>query len=197
MATFLDLGDQTVKVQVGSADPVESRLQDLLQVVNEWLKFAEAKNGGAVGLGSGAVAILFGYLSEGGFGFVPGLFLVLGVICFVLSAVVGIASFSPRTDFLRLRAMRHGEPIRTDNLYYFGHLAKYSPRQLIDAIVDRYLDDDARANHDLKDVQMDIASQVTINARITMLKLRLFNVAVGAFGIGVVLCTVGATLHLT
>lgn len=197
MATFLDLGDQTVKVQVGSADPVESRLQSLLQVVNEWLKFAEAKNGGAVGFGSGAVAILFGYLSEGGFDFVSGLLLTLGVICFVLSVVVSVVSFSPRTDFLRLRAMRHGKPTRTDNLYYFGHLAKYSPRQLIDAIVDRYLDDEARANHDLKDVQMDIASQVTINARITMWKLRLFNAAVGSFGVGVVLCTVGATLHLT
>jgi len=197
MSTFLDLGDQVLKVQVGSADPVEARLETLLKAVNEWLKFAEAKNGGAVGLGSGAVAILLGYLGEGGFAFVPGFMLTLGGIMFVLSAVIGIASFSPRTDFLRLRAMRHGTPSPSDNLYYFGHLAKYSPLRLVEAIVERYLDDEGREKHELTDVQLDIASQVTINARITMWKLRLFNASVGAFGAGVVLCTVGAALHLT
>jgi hypothetical protein len=197
MSTMLDLGDQVLKVQVGSADPVESRLVSLLQAVNEWLKFAEAKNGGAVGFGSGAVAILLGYLNQGGFSFFPGLLLTLGGFGFAVSAVIGIVSFSPRTDFLRLKAMRHGKPARSDNLYFFGHLAKYSARQLVDAIVEKYLDEGAREKHELKDLQLDIASQVTINARITMWKLRLFNMAVGMFGISLTLCTLGTILHLT
>lgn len=197
MSTILDLGDQVLKVQIASADPVEAKLTTLLATVNEWLKFAEAKNGGAVGLGSGAVAILLGYLSEGGFSFFAGTLLTLGGICFVLSAVVGITSFSPRIDFLRLKAQRLGKPTRSDNLFFFGHLAKYSPRGLVDAIVDKYLDEEAQEDHELKDLQLDLASQVTINARITMWKLRLFNIAVVMFGTGVVLCTLGAAIHLT
>lgn len=196
MSTILDLGDQVLKVQLASADPVEAKLTTLLATVNEWLKFAEAKNGGAVGIASGAVAILLGYLNAGGFSFFPGTLLTLGGICFVLSAVVGITSFSPRTDFLRLKAQRHGKPTRSDNLYFFGHLAKYSARQLVDAIVEKYLDEQGRQAHELKDLQLDLASQVTINARITMWKLRLFNIAVGLFGVGVVLCTLGAAVHI-
>ena len=32
-----------------AADPTETRLLDLLKLVNDWLKFAEAKNVGIVG----------------------------------------------------------------------------------------------------------------------------------------------------
>jgi hypothetical protein len=194
MSTTLDLGDQVLKVQLASADPVDAKLATLLSTVNEWLKFAEAKNGGAVGLGSGAIAILLGYLGEGGFAMLPGTLLTIGGICFLASVVIGIASFSPRTDFLRLRAERKGNPVRSDNLYFFGHLAKYSPRELIKAVGEKYIEE---WDEDVKDIHIDLASQVTINARITMWKLRLFNYSVGSFGVGVLLCALGAAIHLT
>jgi hypothetical protein len=49
---------------------------------------------------------------------------------------------------------------------------------------------------EMKQVYLDLAAQVTINARITLWKLRMFNVAVGFFGAGVLLCAAGTAIQI-
>lgn len=191
--SMAELVDQELRVRVSSSDPVDSKLNGILQMVVDWLKFAETKNGGALGLGSGAFAIVLGYLQSSSFGTATTTLLTLGAVGFLMTVVVSIVSFSPRTDLLRLRAQRNGDPHPSDNLFFFGHIAKYSSRELIESLVERYMPD-----HDLemKQVYLDLAAQITINARITLWKLRMFNIAVAFFGVGILLCAVGAATHL-
>lgn len=189
-----DLVDQELRVRVSSSDPVDSKLNSILQMVIDWLKFAETKNGGALGFGSAAFAIVLSYLQSTSFRTLPAILLVLGAIAFLMTVVLSVASFSPRTDIGRLRSRRDGEPHPADNLFYFGHIAKYSSRQFVESLAERYLPD-----HDLemKQVYLDLAAQVTINARITMWKLRMFNVAIGFFGAGIILCGIGAAISIS
>lgn len=191
--SLASIAEQEIRVRVSSSDPVDSKLNSILQMVVEWLKFAETKNGGAVGIGSGGFAIVIGFLQSAQLGTLPEVLLTLGAISFLMTVVVSIASFSPRTDFGKLRARRDGTPHPADNLFYFGHIAKYSSRQLIESMVERYMPD---VDLEMKQVYLDLAAQVTINARITMWKLRLFNIAVGFFGAAIVLCGIGAALSL-
>lgn len=189
--SLASIAEQEIRVRVSSSDPVDSKLNSILQMVIDWLKFAETKNGGAIGIGSGGFAIVIGFLQSAHLATFPMVLLTLGAISFLMTVVVSIASFSPRTDFGKLRARRDGEPHPADNLFYFGHIAKYSSRQLIDSMVERYLPD---VDLEMKQVYLDLAAQVTINARITMWKLRLFNVAVAFFGTGILLCGAGAAI---
>lgn len=189
--SLASIAEQEIRVRVSSSDPVDSKLNSILQMVIDWLKFAETKNGGAIGIGSGGFAIVIGFLQSTHLATFPVILLTLGAISFLMTVVVSIASFSPRTDFGKLRARRDGEPHPADNLFYFGHIAKYSARQLIESMVERYLPD---VDLEMKQVYLDLAAQVTINARITMWKLRLFNIAVGFFGAGILLCGVGAAI---
>ena len=136
---------------------------------------------------------MLGYLQSASFHTLPTILLTLGAVSFLLTVVLSVASFSPRTDIGRLRTRRDGEPHPADNLFYFGHIAKYSSHQFVESIADRYLPD---VDLEMKQVYLDLAAQVTINARITMWKLRMFNVAIGFFGAGIVLCGIGAAIAI-
>lgn len=184
--------DQELRVRVARADPLEAVLFSILGLVNDWLKFAEAKNGGVVGLASAAIALLLGYVSE-----TPSLpaqarvSLALGSACLLGSLIVGLGSFFPRTNLPGLLAGHRGEPGGSDNLYYFGHIAKYSPSHLAEAVGRRYLSGKGEA---VGEGHHDLAAQAVTNARITVWKLRMFGVAVALFGAGVVIAALGVGL---
>jgi hypothetical protein len=181
--------EQDVMVRVAMADPLKATLLDMLRLVNDWLKFAEAKNGGVIGLSSAAIAVLLRYIEgTGANGFlIDGLFIV-GSGCLVLSVLFGMTSFLPQTDLLRLKSRRRGKPSRSDNLFYFGHLAKYSARHLAEEVTERYV---GSKDISVEDVHVALASQIVINARITVWKLRLFSTAGVLFGAGLVICAAG------
>ena len=76
---------------------VESKLFTIFQVVNDWLKFAEAKNAGLVVIsGAGSAAILT-YVASSQGGSDGWKRLLLGsVLLFVMGGMVSLASFIPR-----------------------------------------------------------------------------------------------------
>ncbi|HEX5498501.1 MAG TPA: Pycsar system effector family protein, partial [Thermomicrobiales bacterium] len=158
-----------------AADATESRLLELLKLVNDWLKFAEAKNVGIVGLASGGMSVLvvaLGRLEEAGLTPVSSLFIGAGVACLAVSLLIGVSSFFPATAMPRWTRMRMEPPRADDNLFFFGHAAKYDPTSLVIAVARRY---DRTPDPVVCDVQADLAAQLIVNARITMQKLRLFR----------------------
>lgn len=62
------------------AEELETRLFWILGLVNDWLRFAEAKCVGLIGPASGAMA------------------LALSGLCLILTLLTGLLSFFPRTD---------------------------------------------------------------------------------------------------
>ena len=177
-----------------AADPTETRLLDLLKLVNDWLKFAEAKNVGIVGLASGGLSVLLvavGLLREAGFTGLSAGLVVAGALLLAASLLVGVWSFFPATALPDWMRAHLDAPDPDDNLYFFGHVAKYDPATLAVAIATRY---DRVPEPVLHEVHTDLAAQLIVNARIAMQKLRLFRWSVFCFGAGVLVSGVALLL---
>jgi hypothetical protein len=181
---------------VGGERDLEARLVQLLSMVNDWLKYAEAKNSLVVGLASAGLVTSLATLPK----LIEGserhslslLLLIAGEIALVTSLISSLASFMPRTDLARWVLDHEGKPDGGDNLFYYGHLAKYKPEQLAATLTRRYQPRSARSRVDEQDLSesvVELAEQVVTNARITLWKLRLFVPALITFVCGVVLLT--------
>ncbi|MCC6314446.1 MAG: hypothetical protein IT337_10580 [Thermomicrobiales bacterium] len=172
-------------------DPLADRLLDLLRLVNDWLKFAETKNVGIVGLASGGLTLLVaatGFLRAEGIPLAAGFVLTAAGALLALSLLVGVWSFMPASGAPQWLRSRIGAPNPSDNLLYFGHAAKYSPHDLVETIARRY---ERQSDPVIHALHTDLAAQLVINARITLQKLWLFRWAVILFAAGVLMAAAG------
>jgi hypothetical protein len=163
---------------------VEQRLLSILGMVNDWLKFAETKNAGLVGLGSAGAAVLASFLASAD-DRVLTVGLGIAAVTVSISVLVGLASFFPRTSVGRHLTREVERPAAGDNLYFYGHLAKYAPPALVEAIARDY----AQTGYtDVVHVRSreDLAAQIIINSRITLTKLHFFGIATWLFAIAAV-----------
>lgn len=177
-------------------DPLSERLLDLLARTTDWLKFAETKNVGIVGLASGGIAALIaaaGFVGEIGLQGLAGLGLLGGGVLLAAALLIGVWSFLPATSVPRWMRRRAGTERPDDNLFYFGHLAVYTPEDLTQAIADRYLDHSPPKG---RIMHRDLAAQIIVNARITLQKLTLFRWAALCFAGGVLLSAAGMLLAI-
>jgi hypothetical protein len=166
---------------------VETKLAELLNRVIDWLKFAEAKNTGAVGLASTGLGVIVTFLVAGPpVPDVAGAGLGLGAVALMVSLMLAVASFLPSTN---LESHLRGErvlPSASDNLMFYGHLARYESRALVQAIAEHYFDEPAQTFTPSK-LAVDLAGQIVANARITVRKLDLFKNSLLLFGAGVLI----------
>lgn len=164
-------------------DEVSAKLAAIFQNVNEWLKFAETKNAvllAFAGAGITATITLIATASKIPTSLQIGLLITTSLLC--ICALMCSLSFLPRTNLDRLlwaqtRPTRNLKfPIKnTDNFYYFGHLQKYNSTELLDALNQNYFE--GKVTKPYKKEYEDLANQISINAEITFLKLKLFTYA--------------------
>lgn len=161
-------------------DEMTSKLMTILQSVNDWLKFAEAKNAVLLGLSGAGITATTAYLSAASD--VPKSVQARVLITtFLLCVCLFICSLSflPRTDLELIVWKRNkpgrnskGRPSDNDNLYFFGHLYKYQEAELIDAINRLYLE--STIENTRKKEYADLANQIITNSEISHLKLKIF-----------------------
>jgi hypothetical protein len=159
------------------------KLLSIFVLVNDWLKFAEAKNAILLTFSGAAITAISAYLAavkETAPSLQLGLIfsLILLGICSLVCAI----SFLPKTNleniaWQRLKPSRkRGITVRdTDNFYFFGDLRRYEPVELVDAINKFYLE--GLAVDPRKKENVDIAIQLIINADIASIKFGLFTCA--------------------
>lgn len=164
------------------------RLSGLLESTNEWLRYAEAKNGAIV---AAALALSMGLLSL--LDWTTPIFDWSGTRWYVVAigiqligaACVALASFLPRTEIGRL--IPRGDKSDSDNLLYFGHVAKYSPKFLVQTMRKlASLDTDSSSA-----IERAYAEQVVVNSRIAWWKLRCATWAIRLF-LAAIITPVGA-----
>jgi Family of unknown function (DUF5706) len=155
----------------------------IFQLVNDWLKFAEAKNAILFAfLGAGITAIVT-YLSAAANA--PKLLqiaLLISMSLLFIGAIVCAISFLPKTDIERILWLR-GKPSRknarllkdTDSFYFFGDIEKYSNSELLASINRLYFDDKFKVPFKKED--LDIANQIIVNSQIASRKFRFFVVS--------------------
>jgi Family of unknown function (DUF5706) len=166
-------------------DEVEQRLLSILGMVNDWLKFAETKNAGLVGVGSAGAAVLASFLASAD-DRVLSVGLGIAAVTISFSVFVGLASFFPRTSLARHLTREVGRPGEGDNLYYYGHLAKYAPATLVEAIARDYAQTVYTEVVHVRSRE-DLAAQIIVNSRITLAKLELFGIAIWLFAAAAVI----------
>lgn len=173
---------------------VENRLAELLVRVIDWLKFAEAKNTGSVGLASTGLGVIVTFLVAGppiptmaGFG------LGVGAVALMISLMLAVASFLPTTNLEKHLLGQREKPSPSDNLLFYGHLARYEPRALANAIAEMYYE---QQGDDLapSKLAIDLCGQIVTNSRITVRKLALFRYSLLLFGFGVLIASAAMAL---
>ena len=173
---------------------VETRLSDLLNRVIDWLKFAEAKNTGAVGLSSTGLGVIVTFLVAGPpIPTLAGVGLGVGAVALMLSLLLTVASFLPSTNLEKHLIGERDRPSTRDNLLFYGHLARYEPRALVEAIAEMYFDHDGETYAPSK-LAVDLAAQIVTNSRITVRKLALFRYSLLLFGFGVLIASAAMAL---
>jgi len=174
---------------------VEGRLLTMLEMVNEWLQFAEAKNAGLVALDGLALAAILTSLPEVVVPEAMTAGLVAASLLLLVSLGISLWSFLPRSDLGNLVSPVGRRPRATDNLYFFGDVCGYRPEQLATEIARRYdriRDYDAAQNLS----HVDIASQVIANSCITVAKNRSFKVATWIALLALMTAAVGVVVAL-
>jgi hypothetical protein len=150
----------------------EERLQWVLAQVNDWLKFAEAKNGALVLLNGAAIVGAIQVATSAQSLNIFGMWYLIS-LCGLLSsgALVALFSFLPATEIPLL--LPKEPPAPHDNLIFFGHVKKYAPDSYLQVALSR----EPENNYAQQGWLMDLAAQIVINSRIAVWKYACFKLA--------------------
>jgi hypothetical protein len=150
---------------------MEDRLKYILGSVNEWLKFAEAKNAALLVATSALVLALVDYLPDKTHSFWNWALFITASVFFLLSSLICLLSFVPQVKFPWIVSLRQMTP--KDNLFFFGDIANYSAEEFVEALYHA-----STMKSAINKLQCDLAGQIITNSRIGLKKFRLFTVAV-------------------
>jgi hypothetical protein len=161
---------------------ITEKLLSILQIVNDWLKFAEAKNAVLLAFCGAAITAIVTYLSA--IETMPDFLrvsLLISTFLLGISSLICSLSFLPKTDiehftWLRRRPNRNSQSLKaTDNFYFFNNLRKYDSDSLLEAMNKFYFENKIPTPYKKED--LDLASQITINSEIASTKFAFFRIA--------------------
>ena len=166
-------------------------LKDIFENVNNLLKFAEAKNGVIIALNS---MIIFGVFKLDILSLdtssILNWYLYIAIFMLVTSLIIALLSFVPK---LKYPYLSFEKPLETDNLLYFGDIAKYTPTQYkkhFEKIIKLDDKEEYQNNHNLTD---DYINQIVINSKITFIKFKQFEIAIW-FTLSAILTPIGGII---
>lgn len=156
-----------------------NELRDTLESVNDWLKFAEAKNAVVVAAsGFGLWASLRIALSNETGCYATTYFAILSIFL-VGGFVTALLSFLPILNYRWV--IPAPAKLANGNLLYFGYLATLSKNQVLEA----YLKATESKEVDVKEIHGMYAEQVIVNSRIALAKYAMFEFAIKVLLLGV------------
>lgn len=155
----------------------EERALRILDEVNSWLRFAEAKNGALLALATG---VIVGLLQSNTIAKLSGVYLCwfwwfVGSLC--LSIVAMLASFYARTNKDAYSFVATVAP-ESGNLFFFGDLHTMSVACLCERVGCQDVSAEQRV------VIEDIARQIITNSKIAQRKYIFFNFALSVVIVG-------------
>jgi len=160
-------------------------LDKTLSKVNEWLRFAETKNGALIG---GVCAVMFGIQKAvSDITALPAwlaLYIASFFICCTIALIISLLSFLPR---LKAPFWLDADAIKsTDNPFFFGHACKYSGYTYLKLLNIKGAPEDQK-------VAEYFAEQIINNSKIAVGKYAMFSAAAWCF-LAAILTPVGSLL---
>ena len=155
---------------------VLEELEKIFSNVNQWLNFAEVKNGALLAFNF----TLLGFLSQDS-RFNNSYFLPVLYVIMLISTIIVLISFMPNGGIkifnILTKYVLLAEP-RTNNLLYFEKICFYKNDEYLRAIRDRYFGLDFPNQRDKRiQEQLDYVEEIIINTKITTVKYFLFKLA--------------------
>jgi hypothetical protein len=148
-------------------------LKDIFENVNNWLKFAEAKNATLV---AGNGLLIFGILKTINDLNINTYLLYYIYFClalFSISLVISLISFIPK---VKIPTFLLNSDIETnDNLLFYGHILKYNERTLLEKLDSMLNNEDDKTS---KEFRTMYTQQIIINSKIARNKFELFDIAI-------------------
>ena len=152
-----------------------AELKHIFSIVNDWLKFAESKNGALLAINSGIFLSFFSWLSENLDQLIPKakIIILISIILLSISIVICILSFMPKLIITKnTPESSNNDP---ESIIFFKSISTYKNANI-------FLEDLIR-KMDLKKVcvtefEIDYANQIINNSKIALLKFQMFNAAV-------------------
>jgi len=145
-----------------------NNLKDILEDVNNWLKYAEAKNALIIVLNSSLIVGLSNVSDDITNSTIYILFLT-SILMLLISIVIAIMSFIPR---LKTPQLKKQNILEDDNLIHYVDIRKYTATQYYEKI-EKILPKENRN----KDFEMYYAEQIVTNSRIAFIKFKQFEAA--------------------
>lgn len=153
----------------------EELLYKIFSNVNDWLKFAEAKNAALIAFNSAAIAgIMQAYPTDN-----PDLMVFKGIMIalFAISICVSIYTFLPvlskTFNYQKVDETKFETEKGKLNCLFYGHHCKITSNQLLTLLNIKA----PITNPVVPNLEMDIADQIITNSEITMSKYKLFTFA--------------------
>ncbi|GAG97629.1 unnamed protein product [marine sediment metagenome] len=167
---------------------MEERLRYILSTVNEWLKFAEAKNGALLAVDT---AIIFGIFKLASDSAWPhAIFSYLTISLVIASAVSCLVSFIPRIKIPTVTLNQ--KPNTGVSLLFYAHIAKYDPESYLK---DLYGQSDSTTPS--SSFEMDFARQIVTNSGIAVKKYHCFTVALWLTVVALILLLIAGIAMIT
>lgn len=156
---------------------MEDRLRYILSTVNEWIKFAEAKNGALLGVD---IAILFGFLQFiSDTSSIAWTYFAISLIG--LSAISALLSFIPQLKEPSFLKRKGGD--KETSLIFYGHLAKNEPENYIRSLYSGV----GMEISSIASIELDYARQIITNSQVALRKNRYFSVGLWFTMVGLLL----------
>jgi hypothetical protein len=168
---------------------MEDRLKAILSTVNDWLRFAELKNGALLTFATGLILALVRSYPQFSAGSKVKWCYATAIILISLSSLVSLLSFIPKLEIPWFESEQ--KPKDDDNLYFFGDIAKFSASHYVTSL----LIANGEAPRAITRLETNLAVQSIVNSRIARKKYWCFNVAVSSLLIALLLlCITGIIL---
>jgi hypothetical protein len=151
---------------------VEEQLKAIFTNVNDWLKFAETKNAALIAANAAVSFASFSILVQNWSKLDTRLcwYLISLIICALSSATIALLAIIPRTSLLISISKEKPNDV-TDNLLFYGDIAKYKPAEFVKALKRRFGETDTL----LSGLESDYGQQIVINSQIAFRKHTLFR----------------------
>jgi hypothetical protein len=182
----------------------EEQLQKIFTNVNEWLKFAEAKNFGLLSLNA---AIVFGFTQTnfkegsiiemaGYYVFFP--FTILSFLPCLISLFPIVSKIERKTKdkkdkkikiFIKIFSNWIDKEESFENIHFFGYL-----KDIDESTLEAKLQLKTGVTHTFSDYEKELGTQILYNSRITWLKYQFFKMGAFFFLVGIVLFSISLFL---
>jgi hypothetical protein len=143
-------------------------ISNIFENVNNWLKFAEVKNGTIIALNSALIFGLFQTLQKIEIDNIAlTIYIYSALASLFVSIIIAILSFVPK---LSHQYISFDKPKNSDNLLYFGDIAKYTEEQYIYKLSSKI--------NEITNLDKEYINQIVVNSKITYIKYKQFELAV-------------------